>query len=96
MEKAKEFQKTSTSISLTVLNSLTMLITTNCGKILREMGVPDPLTHLLRRSRRSPVMQVKKQQLELDMEQWAGYKLGKEYDTAIYCHPAYSTYMQNT
>ena len=37
-----------------------------------------------------------KQQLELDMEQQAGSKLGKEYVKAIYCHPAYLTYMQST
>ena len=41
-------------------------------------------------------MQVKKQQLEPDMEQWTGSKLGKEYIKAVYCHPAYLTYMQNT
>ena len=41
-------------------------------------------------------MQVKKQQLELDMEQRTGSKLGKEYIKAVYCHPAYLTYMQNT
>ena len=41
-------------------------------------------------------MQVKKQQLEPDMEQWTGSKLGKEYDKAVYCHPAYLTYMQST
>ena len=40
-------------------------------------------------------MQDKKQQLELDMEQWTGSKLGKEYVKAIYCHPAYLTYMQS-
>ena len=40
-------------------------------------------------------MQVKKQQLELDMEQ-TGSKLGKEYVKAVYCHPAYLTYMQST
>ena len=39
-------------------------------------------------------MQVKKQQLELDMEQQTGSKLGKDYVKAIYCHPAYLTYMQ--
>ena len=55
------------------------------------MGVPDIL----------PVswencIQVKKQQLELDMEQWNGSKLGKEYIKAVYCHPAYLTYMQIT
>ena len=41
-------------------------------------------------------MQVKKQQLELDMEQQTGSKSGKEYIKAVYCHPAYLTYMQNT
>ena len=41
-------------------------------------------------------MQVKKQQLEPDMEQWAGSKLGKKYVKAVYCHPAYLTYMQST
>ena len=37
-------------------------------------------------------MQFKKQQLEPDMEQWTGSKLGKEYIKAVYCHPAYLTY----
>ena len=41
-------------------------------------------------------MQVKKQQLELDMEQQTGSKLGKEDVKAVYCHPAYLTYMQST
>ena len=41
-------------------------------------------------------MQVKKQDLEPDMEQWTGSKLGKEYDKAVYCHPAYLTSMQST
>ena len=41
-------------------------------------------------------MQVKKQQLELDMEQRIDSKLGKEYVKAVYCQPAYLTYMQNT
>ena len=41
-------------------------------------------------------MQVKKQQLELDMEQQTGSKSGKEYIKAVYCHPAYLTYMQST
>ena len=40
-------------------------------------------------------MQVKKQQLEPDMEQQIGSKLGKEYVKAVYCHPAYLTYMQS-
>ena len=41
-------------------------------------------------------MQVRKQQLEMDMDQQAVSKLGKEYIKAIYCHPAYLTYMQST
>ena len=41
-------------------------------------------------------MQVKKHQLEPDMEQQTGSKLGKEYDKAVYCHPAYLTSMQST
>ena len=53
------------------------------------MGIPDYLICLLRNC-----MQVKKQQLELDMEQQTGCKLGKEYIKAVYYHPAYLTYMQ--
>ena len=41
-------------------------------------------------------MQIKKQQLELDIEQWTGSKLGKEYVKAVFCHPAYLIYMQGT
>ena len=40
-------------------------------------------------------MQVKKQQLEPDLEQQTGPKSGKEYVKAVYCHPAYLTYIQN-
>ena len=41
-------------------------------------------------------MQVKKQQLELDIEKQSGSKLGKEYIKVVYCHPAYLTHMQST
>ena len=41
-------------------------------------------------------MQVKKQQLELDIEQWTNSKSGKEYINAVYCHSAYLTYTQST
>ena len=57
------------------------------------MGIPDHLTCLLRNLH---LKKVKKQQLELDMEQWTGSKLVKEYIKAVYCHPAYLTYMQGT
>ena len=40
-------------------------------------------------------MQIKKQQLEVDMEQWTASKLGQEYNKAIYCNSAYLTYMQS-
>ena len=59
-------------------------------KILKEMGIPDHLTCLLRN-----LYAGQEQQLELDMEQ-TGFKLGKEYVKAVYCHPAYLTYMKST
>ena len=60
-------------------------------KILKERGIPDHLTCLLRN-----LYAGKKQQLEPDMEQQTGSKLGKEYVKAVYCHPAFLTYMQST
>ena len=60
-------------------------------KILKKMGIPDHLTGLLRNLYAGCFH--KKQQLELDMEQQTGSKLGKEYVKAVYCHPAYLTYM---
>ena len=59
--------------------------------ILQEMRIPDHLTSL-----QEICMQVKKQQLELDMEQQIDSKSGKEYVKAVYCHPAYLSYMQST
>ena len=41
-------------------------------------------------------MQIKKQQLEPNMRQWTGSKLGKEYNKAVYFHPVYLTYVQST
>ena len=58
---------------------------------LKEMGIPDYLP-----ASWQTYMQVKKQQLEPDMEQQSGSKLGKEYVKAVYCHSAYLTYMQST
>ena len=57
-------------------------------EILKEMGILDHLTCLLRNLYAGS--------LEPDMEQQIGSKLGKEYDKAVYCHPAYLTYMQST
>ena len=53
-------------------------------KILQEMGIPDHLTAFC-----EICIQIKKQQLELDMGQQTGSKLGKEYVKAVYCYPAY-------
>ena len=58
-------------------------------KILKEMGIPDHLTCLLRN------LYAGQEATELDMEHQTGSKLGKEYIKAIYCHPAYIIYMQN-
>jgi len=66
-------------------------ITTDYGKFLKIWEYQTTLPASL-----EICMQVKKQQLESDMEQWTGSKLGKEYIKAIYCHPAYLTSVQNT
>ena len=69
---------------------LTVWITTNCGKFWKrwEYQTTWPAFWEI-------CLQVKKQQLELDMEQQTGSKSGKEYMKAVYCHPAYLTYMQS-
>ena len=59
-------------------------------KILEEMGIPDHLTCLLRN------LYAGQEVTEPDMEQWTGSKSRKEYVKAVYCHPAYLTYMQST
>ena len=86
LEKEREFEKNIyfyfTSFECVDHNKL--------WKILKEMGIPDYLVSW------ETCMQVKKQQLEPDMEQWTGSKLRKEYVKAVYCHPAYLTYMQST
>ena len=74
-----------------MLKPLTMWITTNCGKFLKRWEYQTTLP-----ASRETCMQIKKQQLEPDMEQQTGLELGKEYVKAVYCHPAYLTYMQNT
>ena len=48
IEKAREFQKNTYFCFMTILEPLTVWITTNCGKLLKEMGIPDHLTCLLR------------------------------------------------
>ena len=68
-----------------------MWITTNCGKFFKRWGYQTTLP-----ASWETCLQAKKQQLELDMEQRTGFKLGKEHIKAVYCHLAYLTYMQST
>ena len=89
-KKQGDSRKTSTSASLTILKPLTV-DHNKLWKILQEMGMADHLP-----ASWEICMWVIKQQLELDMEQWTCYKLGKEYVKAVYCYPAYLTYMQST
>ena len=87
-KKQKNSRKT--SAWLTTLKPLSVWIThtKKNWKILKEMGIPDHLTSLLRN-----LYTGQEQQLEPAMEQQTGPKLGKEYIKVVCCHPAYLTYM---
>ena len=90
-EKAREFQKNIYFCFINYAKAFDCIDHKKLWKFLQEMEYQMTL----------PVsweicMQIKKQQLELDMEQLTGSKLGKEYIEALYCHPAYLTYMQST
>ena len=90
MEKAREFQK---NIYFCFIDYAKAFVwtTINCGKFWKrwEYQTTWPASW-------NTCMKVRKQQLQLDMEQQAGSKLEKEYVKAVYCHPAYLTYMQST
>ena len=88
IEKAREFQKNFCFIYYT--KAFDCVDHNKLWKILQEMEILDHLTCLLRN------LHVKKQQLELNLEQQTGSKLGKEYVKAVYCRPAYLTHMQST
>ena len=83
IKKAREFQKYIYFSWLTIPEPLTVWITTNCGKFLKRWEYQTTW-----HASWEICMQVKKQQLELDMEQQTASKLGKEYVKAVYCHPA--------
>ena len=91
MEKAREFQKNIYFCFIDYTKSFDCVDHNKLWKPFKEMGIPDHLTCLQRN-----LFQVKEQQLELDMEQQTGSKLGKEYIKAIYCHTAYLICMQST
>ena len=82
--------KTSTSALLTMPKSLTVWITTNCRKFFKRWEYQTTLP-----ASWEICIQVKKQQLKLDMEQQTGSKSGKEYFKDVDCHPAHLIYMQN-
>ena len=88
IEKTKEFQKNIYFCFIDYAKAFGCVDHNKLWKILKEMEIPDQTTW--------PAfweigMQVKKQQLELDMEQQTGSKFGKEYVKAVYCHAAYLT-----
>ena len=88
MENAREFQKNIYFCFTDYAKAFDCVDHNKLWKILKEMGILDHLICLLRNLR--------KQQLELDMEQQTGSKQEKEYVKGVYCHPAYLTYMQST
>ena len=88
--KLRNSRETSISASLTMLKPLTVWITTH-WKFLKEMGVLDDLTCLLRNLYAGQEEIVRIGHGTMDCS-----KLGKEYVKAVYCHPAYLTYMQST
>ena len=90
-KKQESSRKTSTSALVTIPKTLTVWITKNCGKFFKRWEYQTTLS-----ASWEICMQVKKQQLELDMEQQTGSKLEKECVKTIYCHPVYLTCMQGT
>ena len=93
IKKAREFQKNVYFCFIDYAKGFDCVDHNKLWKILQEMGIPDHQTCLLRNLYG---MQYKQQQLEQDMEQHTGSKLGKEQVKAIYCHPAFLTSMQST
>ena len=91
IEKARDFQKNIYFCFIDYAKAFDCVITTSYGQFWKrwEYRITWPASWEI-------CMQVKKQQLELDMEQWTGSKLGKEYVKAVYCHPAYLAYVQST
>ena len=91
LKKQETSRTTSISALLTMPKTLTVWITTNCGKFWKRWEYQTTLP-----ASWEICMQVKKQQLELDIEQQTGSKSGKESVKAAYCHPACLTLMQST
>ena len=89
MGKAREFQKNIYFCFIDYVKAFDYVDHNKLWEILKGMRIPDHLTWLLK-----IWVRVKKQQLEPDMKQRTGSKLGKEYIKTVRCHPVYLTYMQ--
>ena len=87
IKKASEFQKNIYFCFTNYTKALDCVDHNKQWKILKEIEIPDHLTCLLRN------LYVGQEAAELDIEQWTGSKLGKEYIKAVYCHLAYLTYI---
>ena len=91
IKKAREFQKYIYFSFIDYAKAFDCVDHNKLWKILKEIGIPDHLTCLLRN-----LYAGQEATVELDMEQWTGSKLGKEYVKALYCHLACLTYIQRT
>ena len=91
MENAREFQKNIYFCFIDYAKAFDSVDHHKVWKILKEMGIPDHLTCLLRN-----LYAGQEQQLELYMEKKTGSISGKEYIKSVYGHPAYLTYLQGT
>ena len=87
MEKAIEFQKNICFCFIDYAKDFDCVDHNKLWEILKEMGIPDHLTCLLRN------LYAGQEATELDMEHQTGSKQEKEYVKAVYCHPVYLTYM---
>ena len=90
IEKAREFQKNIYFCFIDYAKVFDCVGHNKLWEILKEMEIPDQLTCLLRN------LYAGQEATEPDVEQWTGWKQGKESVKAVYCHPAYVTYMQRT
>ena len=90
IKKARELQKNIYFCFIDYAKAFDCVDHNKLWNILKEMGILDHLTCLQRN-----YMQIKKQQLEPDVEQETVSKSGKEYIKAVYCHPAYLTSIQS-
>ena len=90
IEKAREFQKNIYFCFIDYVKAFDCVDHNKLWKILKEMGIPDHLTCLLRN------LYAGQEAAELDMEKQTGSNLEKEYVNVVYCHPACLTSMQST